>query len=87
LLDNFDELAEHGSMAQAVAAFYAYESQVPEIAARKIEGLRKFYGITEARALAYFAVHMEADVRHRRRIAADGAQQRAVFRGAAAAMD
>ena len=51
--------------AQAIAAFYAYESQVPEIAAQKIAGLRRFYGITEPQALAYFAVHEVADVRHR----------------------
>jgi pyrroloquinoline-quinone synthase len=38
---------------------------VPEIATQKISGLRRFYDITEPRALAYFAVHEEADVRHR----------------------
>jgi pyrroloquinoline-quinone synthase len=38
---------------------------VPEIATEKISGLRRFYDITEPRALAYFAVHEEADVRHR----------------------
>jgi pyrroloquinoline-quinone synthase len=65
LLDTFDELAAQGGEAQAVAAFYSYEAQVPEIAAQKIFGLRRFYGITEPRALAYFAVHVEADVRHR----------------------
>ena len=65
LLDSFDEISGHGAMAQAVAAFYAYEAQVPEIAAQKIAGLRRFYGITESRGLAYFAVHQEADVRHR----------------------
>ncbi|MGA8553942.1 MAG: hypothetical protein WB630_05920, partial [Candidatus Acidiferrales bacterium] len=32
---------------------------------QKIDGLRRFYDITEPRALAYFAVHEEADVRHR----------------------
>lgn len=65
LLDTYDEVAAQGSTAQAVAAFYAYEAQVPEIAAEKIKGLRRFYGITESRSLAYFAVHKEADVRHR----------------------
>ena len=30
---------------KAVAALYAYESQVPEIATTKIEGLKSFYGI------------------------------------------
>ena len=65
LLDTFDEVTSEGSMAQAVAVFYAYEAQVPEIATQKISGLKKFYEITEPRALAYFAVHEEADVRHR----------------------
>ena len=65
LLDTFDEVANHGGMVQAVATFYAYEAQVPEIAAQKISGLKKFYDITEPRALAYFSVHEEADVRHR----------------------
>jgi len=65
LLDTFDEVSANGSMAQAVATFYAYEAQVPEIATQKISGLKKFYDINEPRALAYFAVHEEADVRHR----------------------
>jgi pyrroloquinoline-quinone synthase len=65
LLDTFDEVTSQGSKAQAVAVFYAYEAQVPEIATQKISGLRRFYGITEPRSLAYFAVHEEADVRHR----------------------
>jgi pyrroloquinoline-quinone synthase len=65
LLDTFDEVSTQGSPIQAVAAFYAYESQVPEISTQKIAGLKRFYGITEPRALAYFAVHEEADIRHR----------------------
>jgi pyrroloquinoline-quinone synthase len=65
LLDTFDEVTTQGTMAQAVAAFYAYEAQVPEIATQKISGLKRFYNITEPRALAYFGVHEEADVRHR----------------------
>lgn len=65
LLDTYDEVATQGTVAQAIAAFYAYEAQVPEIATQKISGLRRFYGVTETRALAYFAVHEEADIRHR----------------------
>ena len=65
LLDTFDEVSTDGSTAQAVAMFYSYEAQVPEIATQKISGLRKFYGITDSRSLRYFAVHEEADVRHR----------------------
>ena len=65
LLDAFDEVVSRGTIAQAAASFYAYEAQVPEIATQKIAGLRQYYGITDPRALAYFAVHEEADVRHR----------------------
>ncbi len=65
LVATYDELANHATPAEAVAALYAYESQVPEIAAQKREGLARFYRISEQRAVAYFAVHEEADVRHR----------------------
>ena len=65
LVDTFQQISEQGTPTEAVAAFYAYEAQVPEIATRKIDGLRRFYNITEPRSLAYFAVHEEADVRHR----------------------
>jgi pyrroloquinoline-quinone synthase len=65
LLDTFDEMVSQGTMMQAVASFYVYEAQVPEISTQKISGLRRFYHITEPAALAYFGVHEEADVRHR----------------------
>ena len=65
LLDAFDEVASEGKLAEAVAAFYVYEAQVPEIATQKISGLKRFYDINDPRALAYFGVHEEADVRHR----------------------
>ena len=47
-----------------VAALYAYESQIPEVASVKIEGLRQHYGINEEKALSFFTVHQEADVHH-----------------------
>jgi len=65
LLAAFRDISERGTLAQAVAGFYAYEAQVPEISGEKIAGLQKFYGIHQPEALAYFAVHQEADVRHR----------------------
>jgi pyrroloquinoline-quinone synthase len=65
LIRTYSDLTEKGSFAEAVAALYAYEAQVPEIAAKKIDGLRRFYNITEPGALRYFSVHQEADVRHR----------------------
>ena len=65
LVETFRRLCREGSPVEAVAALYVYEAQVPEIAAKKIEGLRRFYGVNEPKGLAYFAVHEEADVRHR----------------------
>ncbi len=65
LLATYRQLAAQGSTAAAVAALYVYEAQVPEVATQKINGLRRFYGVTEPRGLRYFAVHEEADVRHR----------------------
>jgi len=51
---------------KGVAALYAYESQIPEVARSKREGLKNFYGIDDERAVSYFAVHEEADLVHRR---------------------
>ena len=65
LLDTYEEVSSQGSQAQAVACFYCYEAQVPEIATQKIAGLKRYYGITDFRALEYFAVHEQADCRHR----------------------
>lgn len=65
LLDTYDEVSSQGTAAQAVACFYAYEAQVPEIATQKIAGLKRYYGISEPRALEYFTVHEKADLRHR----------------------
>src|SRR5215471_21232128 len=61
----FREICASRSLAEAVAALYAYEAQVPEIATTKIDGLKKFYGVTEPKGLAYFEVHVEADRAHR----------------------
>ena len=53
------------SFAEGLGALYAYESQVPEIATSKIEGLIKNYGITDEATLQFFKVHQTADVEHR----------------------
>jgi pyrroloquinoline-quinone synthase len=65
VVETFREIVGDRSVAEAVAALYAYESQVPEIATTKIEGLRHFYGVTSSKGLAYFTVHEEADKIHR----------------------
>ena len=65
VVETFREIVGDRPVAEAVAALYAYEAQVPEIATSKIEGLRKFYGIDSPVGLAYFTVHEEADKAHR----------------------
>jgi pyrroloquinoline-quinone synthase len=65
LVETFREVVGDRPVAEAVAALYAYESQVPEIATSKIDGLKKFYRIDSPKALAYFAVHEQADKVHR----------------------
>lgn len=65
LTQTYKRICAEGRPSAAVAALYVYEAQVPEIATQKLDGLRRFYGVTEPRGLAYFAVHEEADVRHR----------------------
>jgi pyrroloquinoline-quinone synthase len=65
VVETFREIVGDRSVAEAVAALYAYEAQVPEIATTKIGGLKKFYGVTSPKGLAYFTVHEEADKTHR----------------------
>jgi pyrroloquinoline-quinone synthase len=65
LVDTYQKICREESIPSAVAALYAYEAQVPEIAATKIEGLRNFYGVASKKALAYFEVHEQADRMHR----------------------
>ena len=52
------------SFAEACAALYVYESQVPEVAKTKIDGLRRFYGRDDERTLQFFEVHIGADEIH-----------------------
>jgi len=65
LVETFRNICVNRSLPEAVAALYAYESQVPEVAATKIDGLHRFYGITDPRGTAYFSVHAELDKVHR----------------------
>ena len=57
-------ITRDGSYLEGVAALYAYESQIPEVAKVKIDGLKKFYGISDEDALSFFSVHQEADIYH-----------------------
>ena len=46
------------------AAMYALEQEIPKISLSKIDGLRKFYGLSDDDAIQYFRLHAEADIRH-----------------------
>jgi pyrroloquinoline-quinone synthase len=65
VVETFREIVGDRPVAEAVAALYAYEAQVPEIATTKIEGLKNFYGVKSPEGLAYFEVHEQADKAHR----------------------
>jgi pyrroloquinoline-quinone synthase len=61
----FRRSTREGSVAEGLAALYAYESQIPEVSKTKREGLSTFYGIDGDDATRFFSVHEEADVWHR----------------------
>ena len=63
LIAKLRSIASEGSPAAALAAFYAYESQVPRVAKAKAEGLKEFYG-ADVRTCRYFTLHQTADVQH-----------------------
>jgi pyrroloquinoline-quinone synthase len=64
LIETMKSLAREGALHEGLAALYAYESQIPAVAKAKIEGLAKWYGISADRDIAFFTVHMDADVVH-----------------------
>jgi pyrroloquinoline-quinone synthase len=63
LIGEFRRVAREGSTAEALAAFYAYESQVPRVAKAKADGLAERYG-ADAKTCGYFKLHQFADVEH-----------------------
>jgi pyrroloquinoline-quinone synthase len=65
LIDHFQRVAGEGAAEEALAAFYAYESQVPRVAQEKARGLREMYEADD-KTCGYFTVHATADVYHSR---------------------
>ena len=63
LLAHFNRVASEGTPEEALAAFYAYESQVPRVAVEKERGLRSMYGADD-QTCGYFTLHATADVFH-----------------------
>ena len=64
LVDLYARVTRHGPVAAGVAALYAYERQVPQVAESKIDGLKRHYGIDDPKTLAFFVVHGVLDVEH-----------------------
>jgi pyrroloquinoline-quinone synthase len=65
LVNWFHSTARESAPEEALAAFYAYESQVPRVAAEKARGLREMYGADE-KTCGYFTLHTTADIYHSR---------------------
>lgn len=63
LLKTFRVLAQAAPIATVFGALFAYESQMPRIAAEKLSGLKKHYGADD-RTCGYFSLHQTADVHH-----------------------
>jgi pyrroloquinoline-quinone synthase len=62
---NMSELTSR-SFACGISTLYTFEKQLPEISAKKIEGLVNFYGVEKDndRALEYFRIHQKVDIEH-----------------------
>lgn len=63
LISWFQRVSSEGTPEEALASFYAYESQVPRLAQAKDRVLRELYGADE-RTRGYFTLHTTADVHH-----------------------
>jgi len=89
LIRYFHRVASEGTPDEALAAFYAYESQVPRVAKEKERGLREMYGAGD-KTCGYFALHATADIYHsnvwrmqlEKRVAGNPEAARAVFAAA-----
>lgn len=64
MVSTFRTLTRERSYLAGTAALLAYEAQVPAVAVAKIDGLKRFYGVTDPRGLAFFQVHVQADRYH-----------------------
>jgi pyrroloquinoline-quinone synthase len=63
LITFFHNVASESVAEEALAAFYAYESQVPRLSQEKEHGLRGWYGAND-KTCGYFSLHAAADVYH-----------------------
>jgi len=64
LIGTFRDRCLNSPFYAGLAALYAYESQIPQVATVKIDGLQQFYGMNDPADYEFFTVHQEADVYH-----------------------
>lgn len=64
LIGTFRDRCLNSPFYAGLAALYAYESQIPQVATVKIDGLQRFYGMDDPADYEFFTVHQEADVYH-----------------------
>jgi pyrroloquinoline-quinone synthase len=64
LIQHFRESCNLQPISVGLAALYSYESQIPAICQTKIDGLRKWYGLTDPESYRYFSVHETVDIEH-----------------------
>ena len=64
LITAMRSLTNSSSTHCGLASLYAYEVQIPEVSLTKIEGLRRYFGMTDSRSIQFFTAHAEADVVH-----------------------
>ena len=63
LVEGYYDLVK-SDFARGLGALYAYERQTPEVSKSKIDGLKKYYGLSDERSLQFFNVHIKADEWH-----------------------
>ncbi len=64
LISSFRQVCLNSPFYAGLAALHVYESQIPEVAAVKIDGLKQFYGMDDPADYEFFTVHQVADVYH-----------------------
>lgn len=64
LVSMYKDVTSKAPLAAGAAALYAYESQVPEVATAKLDGLRERYGMEDSGAVSFFEVHRTLDLEH-----------------------
>ena len=63
LIEHYAAVASKAPVAEALATLFAYESQVPAIAWKKIKGLTEHYDLLPEQ-FEFFSVHLVSDVAH-----------------------